>query len=68
MTRYMPISTACRYASVSRNTMRRLIEEGMVTAMKLPGGHWRVDRESIDRMMQSETREKALAILGSLRV
>lgn len=66
MTRYLKITDACRYASVSRNTMRRLIESGDVCAVKIPGGQWRVDRESIDRMMESSDREKAVAILKEI--
>lgn len=42
------LSEACRYASLSRNTVKKMLLAGQFAGECSPGGHWRVDRESID--------------------
>lgn len=64
-TRWLRISDACTYAGVCRNTLKAMIKRGDIVGARTPGGHWRVDRESIDAHF-GPSREKALAILRSL--
>ncbi|OAQ21030.1 helix-turn-helix domain-containing protein [Thermosulfurimonas dismutans] len=51
--RWLTLREACRYARVSKNTLRRLIDEGYITAKRLDG-KWIVDRLSIDAFYGSE--------------
>ncbi len=63
--RWLKASEACAHISVSRNTLKRMLREGLV-GERTPGGHCRVDRESLDAFFERGS-EKALAIVRSLR-
>lgn len=62
--RWLRLSDACRYAGLSTKTIKRMIGEGNLRGERTPGGHWRVDRESIDDWFSGD--DKALAIVRSL--
>ena len=63
--RWLKISEASKYASLSRKTLYKMLSDGDLRGDKTRGGHWRVDRQSIDEwFMQGE--KKALAICRSL--
>lgn len=62
----MSVSMAAKYAGVCVNTMRKWADEGLVDGDRTPGGHRRIDRESIDRMLGGQARAEALAIVRGL--
>lgn len=61
------MGVATRYASLSRKTIKKMLAEGQLCGERTPGGHWRVDRHSIDEWF-SRNDEEALAIARSLDV
>jgi excisionase family DNA binding protein len=65
--RWLRISEASKYASLSPKTVKRMLLDGLFNGERTPGGHWRVDRESIDSWFSRGT-TKAVAILESLKV
>jgi excisionase family DNA binding protein len=67
MNRWLRIPEACRYAGLSRNTIKVMLLDGKLSGERTPGGHWRVDRESIDAWFGRGS-AKALATIRSLRV
>ncbi|NVM20968.1 MAG: helix-turn-helix domain-containing protein [Desulfobacterales bacterium] len=62
--RWLKISAACQYASLSPKTIKRMLIEGQLRGDRTPGGHWRVDRESIDEYFEGD--KKAVAIVRNL--
>lgn len=40
-----------KYLQVSERTVRRWIQDGRLTAVKI-GGHWRVHRKEVDRLVR----------------
>jgi excisionase family DNA binding protein len=64
--RWMDIKTACRYTSMSKNTLMEYIKEGSIYARRL-GGKWYVDRESIDNFMLQDPVKIHLAKLRFVR-
>ncbi len=58
------MSEASRYASLDRKTIGRMLEAGLLRGGRTPGGHRRVDRESIDEYFSDD--ERAVAIVRSL--
>jgi hypothetical protein len=73
MERYLPMPTAMELAGIkSRNTMKRLIMEGIVQAERLPSasgrGHWRIAESSIMSLLGDATRQKALALIRGIRI
>ena len=61
--RWLTLREACRYARVSKNTLRRLIEEGHIVAKRLEG-KWIVDRFSIDAFYLSDAGFVARVVEG----
>lgn len=59
--RWLTMKEACQYARVSKNTLRKLIEEGHITAKRLEG-KWIIDRLSIDAFYASEAGFVARAV------
>lgn len=51
--KWLTLEEARKYAKVSRNTLRRWIDEGLIYASKTTG-EWRIDRETIDDFFSSE--------------
>ena len=51
--KWMTLDEACGYAKVSRNTLRRWIDKGLIYGTKTTGD-WRIDRESIDDYFNME--------------
>lgn len=64
--RWMDIKTACSYASLSKNTLMKLMREGHIRAKKLDG-KWIFDRESIDTFMQTDDICVSLSKLSFLK-
>jgi excisionase family DNA binding protein len=58
------MSDASTYASLSRKTIKGMLTSGYLRGERTPGGHWRVDRESIDEYFSGD--QKALEIVRSL--
>ena len=59
---------ACRELNVHRDTMRKYLNQGLIQGTKLPGGHWRIDSDSLRRFRQNEDREKALDLMRRKRI
>ena len=55
---------ACRYAGVDCKTIYRMLERGDLNGEKIPGGHGRIGRESIDDYFDG--RKKSVDIVRSL--
>lgn len=64
---WLRMGQAMERLNVSRKTLRRYCVNGLVLAEKLPGGHWRVDADSVESLLGG-TRQKALEHLRRLRV
>lgn len=66
--RWLRIRDAARYAGVCANTMRIWADSGYVASKRTPGGHRRIDRESLDAPSPNEVQEAELIrnILKSL--
>ena len=64
--RYLSVSRAAAYAGVCPNTIRRWADDGLLDGDRTPGGHRRIDRESIDRMLGGRARDEAVAMVKSL--
>jgi excisionase family DNA binding protein len=64
--RWLKTVEACTYASLSPKTIKRMVMEGQLRGERTPGGHWRIDRDSIDEWFSGD--QKAVAILRSLDV
>lgn len=54
MQKILTMPEACRLLRVSRPTMRHYLHTQYVKGWKLPGGHWRIDRESIMQKIEFE--------------
>jgi len=66
--RWLRMPDACKYAGLSRKTLKKLVLAGEIRSGRTgnsPGSHYRIDRESIDSYF-SQTDDKALAILRSM--
>lgn len=50
--RWLKMGQAMSMLSVCRDTMRSYCVQGLVRAEKLPSGHWRIERGSIERLLQ----------------
>jgi len=62
---YLRPADAVVYSGMSWKTIRRLCDDGLLRVYTTPGGHRRVDRESLDAYaLRGDA--KALAIVGSL--
>jgi len=61
--RYLSTGQASTYASLNRKTLYRMLERGDINGERTPGGHWRIDRESIDSYFDGN--KKAVDILRS---
>lgn len=62
--RWLSVGKAARYAGVCHNTMRAMADRGDVRVRRTPGGHRRIDIESLDSPSPAEV--EALAIVRSL--
>ena len=65
--RWLRIGDASKYASLSPKTIKRMLADGQLRGERTPGGHWRVDRDSIDEWF-SRGDQKAVAIVRSLDI
>lgn len=50
-TEWLAPSEAARYLGVSVRTVERYIEGGRLTVRRLPSGHRRISRESLDALL-----------------
>jgi hypothetical protein len=64
--RWMDVKTACRYASMSKNTLMAYIKDDSIYAKRLRG-KWYVDRDSIDNFMLQDPVKIHLAKLRFMR-
>lgn len=62
--RWIPVSAAALSAGVCENTIRTWADAGIIVSRRTPGGHRRIDRESLVPMDQDEA--IALEIVGCL--
>jgi excisionase family DNA binding protein len=51
MDNLMRLSEAARALKVHPNTVRRWIAESRITAAKTPGGHYRIARREVERVL-----------------
>jgi len=65
MPRYLPMGKAVQYSGVSRHTLYRMLEQGHISGDRTPGGHWRIDKESIDDWFVRSDK-KAFALMRDL--
>jgi hypothetical protein len=66
--RWLSVSLACKYASMSDKTLMRHVRSGEIYGAK-KGGKWYLDRLSIDDFMRADERkirEKTERILAEL--
>ena len=64
--RYLSTGQAAEYSGLNRKTLYKMLEEGDLNGERTPGGHWRIDRESIDDFFDSSKKE--VAIIRSLEL
>ena len=50
--RLLPIGEACLYLGVSRATLLKAEEQGLIRPVRTPGGHRRYGKEDLDRLLQ----------------
>ncbi|MDY6876258.1 MAG: GAF domain-containing protein [Chloroflexota bacterium] len=50
--RMMPISEACLYLGVSRATLLKAEDQGLIRPVRTPGGHRRYGKEALDSLLQ----------------
>lgn len=60
--RFLRMSQAAKFAGLNRKTIYKMLEAGDLDGEKTSGGHWRVDRESIEKYFSRD--RKALAMIG----
>lgn len=65
--KWLTLPEACIYARMSKNTLKKYLENGHFSGERLDSGHWRIDRESIDGYF-GETQQKALVLLRKMRL
>jgi excisionase family DNA binding protein len=53
MQKRIKIKDVANYCMVSKTTVRRWIENGKLRAIRLPGGHYRIDRADYRRFLES---------------
>jgi len=63
--KWLKLPEACRYARMSKNTLKKYIQLGRFSGERLESGQWRINRESIDDYFQRSD-EKALEICRKL--
>lgn len=69
MATWLRMGQAMARLNVTRKTLRRYCVEGLVTAEKLPGGHWRIEEASLEGLLGGAGfRQKVLAHVGRLRL
>lgn len=49
---WIPLSEATRLSGLSSRTLRRMVAEGQLKGVKTRGGHLRVSRDSIDKLLR----------------
>lgn len=52
MTEYIKPGEAARIMGVSRDSIRRYVDLGLLAGIKTPGGQRRIDRDSVDSVIQ----------------
>ena len=62
--RYIRMGKAEILMSLNRKTIVRMLEKGYLNGERTPGGHWRIDVESIHRYFDGE--RQAIDIVRSL--
>lgn len=65
MTIYIRPGDAARMMGVSRDSIRRYSDLGLITSIMTPGGQRRIDRESVEAMIQTRRRiSSTVTIIG----
>jgi excisionase family DNA binding protein len=49
--RYVTAGALARALNVARRSVERWCKSGKIQANRTPGGHWRIPREEIDRLL-----------------
>ena len=62
MTEYIKPGEAAQMLGVSRDSIRRYVESGAINGITTPGGHHRIDRESVASII-SENVGKNVAVI-----
>jgi len=52
MTEYIKPGEAARIMGVSRDSIRRYVDLGLIRGIKTPGGQRRIDRDSVNSVIQ----------------
>ncbi len=55
----MTTGQAATLLGISRSTVVRYIEAGTLDARRLPGGHWRVPRSAVEKLLRDESMDPA---------
>ena len=57
---------AARQLGVSRDSIRRYIDSGLLTGVKTPGGQRRIDQASVDSVIQRRVRiSSTVTVIGA---
>lgn len=59
MTDYILPGEAADLLGVTRDTIRRYVDQGLITGIKTPGGQRRIDRQSIQQILTPDTPKAA---------
>lgn len=55
---WLTTGEAARLLGISRSTVVRYIEAGTLDARRLPGGHWRLRRTAVEKLLGDESGER----------
>ena len=59
MTDYILPGAAADLLGVTRDTIRRYVDQGLLEGIKTPGGQRRIDRQSIQQILTPDTPKAA---------
>lgn len=59
MTDYILPGEAADLLGVTRDTIRRYVDQGLIEGIKTPGGQRRIDRQSIQQILTPDTPKAA---------
>lgn len=59
MTDYIKPGEAADLLGVTRDTIRRYVDSGLITGIKTPGGQRRIERQSVEQVLRPQDTPKA---------
>ena len=62
MTEYIKPGEAAQMLGVSRDLIRRYVESGAINGITTPGGHHRIDRESVASIISDKVGQNVTVI------